>query len=76
MNWGIEAIGMIAGACIFGAMAFKKLIIIKALLLASAVAFLAYGILWMLPAGIIINAILVCIGIYGLVSAIRARKKA
>jgi len=76
MNWGIEAVGIFAGACLYGAMAAKKLIIIKALLLIGAIAFLAYGILWVLPAGIVVNAVGVCIGIYGLVSAIRARKKA
>ena len=75
MNLAIEAVGLFAGACIFGAMAVKKLIIIKILLLLSAVAFLAYGILWVLPAGIIINAIGVCIGVYGLTSAIRATKR-
>lgn len=75
MNWGIEAVGIIAGACIFGAMAFKKLIVIKAFLLAGAVAFLTYSLLWMQPAGIIINIIGICIGIYGLVSAIKSRKK-
>lgn len=76
MNWGIEVIGIFAGTLIYGAMAFKKLIIIKILLLAGALGFLIYGILLTLPAVMIINAIGVCLGIYGLVSAIRAIKKA
>jgi len=76
MNWGIEAIGILAGAFIYGAMAFKKLIIIKALLLAGAIGFLIYGVLLTLPAVMIINSLGVCLGIYGLISAIRAAKKA
>jgi hypothetical protein len=74
MNWWIEGIAILGGALIYGAMAFKKLLIIKILLLAGAIAFLAYGIILWLPALIIVNAVGVGIGIYGLVSAIRSRK--
>ena len=75
MSWGVEAIGVVSGAFIYGAMAFKGLVIIKALLLAGAIGFLAYGVILSLPAIMIINSIGVCLGVYGLVQAIRVRKK-
>jgi len=76
VSWGIEAIGITAGALVFGAMAAKRLVVIKAFLLAGAIGFFTYGMLLSLPAIIIINSIGMGVAIYGLVSAIRTTKKA
>lgn len=75
MNWGIETIGIMAGVLLYGAMAFKTLVIIKALLLAGACLFLTYSIIYALPAMIIVNSIGIVIGIYGLIMSIRNHKE-
>ena len=69
----IEAIGIGAGALILSAVALKELVAIKSFLLGGSTLFLAYGLILSLPAIIIVNSVGVCIGIYGLISALRLK---
>lgn len=75
MNFFVEAIGIIAGMLIYGAMAIRNLIIIKCLLLAGSIGFLTYGVILGLPAVIVVNLIGICIGIYGIINAIKKRER-
>jgi len=72
----LEAISVLSGALIYGAMAVKNLIRIRALLLLGALGFLTYGIFMGLPSIIIVNSVGSIIGIIMLIKAIRAAKKA
>lgn len=72
MNWSIEAVGILSGVLIYGAMLPKNLKVIKSFLLAGAVGFLSYGVLLGLPAIMIINSIGVVVGIYGVVKAFKS----
>lgn len=71
MGYFIEVIGIIAGILIFGAMILKRLVAIKLFLLGGSVLFLIYGLIQSLLAIIIVNCVGTCIGIYGLIKAIK-----
>ncbi|MFC1916392.1 YgjV family protein [Chloroflexota bacterium] len=67
-----DVLAYFGGSCLIVAMFFRNVYVIKSLMLITAISFLIYGIILQLLPIILLNAILICSGIFALIR--RARK--
>lgn len=70
-----DAVGFFAGACMLGAILFRNIYLIKALLATAAISFTIYGILLGALPLIVVNGILALSGIVEVIRLIRKRSK-
>ena len=68
-----DAVGFFAGACMLGAILFRNIYLIKALLATAAISFTIYGILLGALPLIVVNGILAVSGIVEVIRLIRKR---
>ena len=70
-----DAVGYFAGACMLGAILFRNIYLIKALLATAAISFTIYGILLGALPLIVINSILAVSGIVEIIRLLRKRQR-
>ena len=70
-----DTVGFFAGACMLGAILFRNIYLIKALLATAAISFTIYGILLGALPLIVVNGILAVSGIVEIVRLMRKRQK-
>ncbi len=70
-----DAVGFFAGACMLGAILFRNIYLIKALLATAAISFTIYGILLGALPLIVVNGILAVSGIVEIVRLTRKRQR-
>ena len=70
-----DAVGFFAGACMLGAILFRNIYLIKALLATAAISFTIYGILLGALPIIVVNLILAVGGIVEVIRLLRKRQR-
>ena len=70
-----DAVGFFAGACMLGAILFRNIYLIKALLATAAISFTIYGILLGALPLIVVNGILAASGMVEIIRLMRNRHK-